>query len=104
MASREVAEGTVGQGVDEIIAYTIDVSNWGNLHASPNITVVVWDDTGTNVTSIVMPSGTPSAVGNVITLPPLKLLTANTSYRVEVKFTESGNNVLECILPVAGEE
>jgi hypothetical protein len=90
--SREVVEGRRFQGVDEIIVYTLDVSALGS---SPTSTSAVVKDTtdGSTVTSTVMPSGSTSVASNVITLPALKLLTANRTYKVEVKYTLSGNTL-----------
>lgn len=100
--SREVAEGVQYQGVDESIAYTLDVSAIGSSPSS--VSVVVKDVTnGTVVTATVMPSGAASVSGNVITLPPLTGLTAGVLYRVEVKYTIS-NNVLESYFYVQAQE
>ena len=99
---REVLEGKQYQGVDESIAYTLDVSAVGSSPSS--VSVVVKDVTnGTVVTSTVMPTGSASVSGTVITLPALKLLTAGVLYRVEVKYTIS-NNVLESYFYVQGQE
>ncbi len=90
--NREVAEGKQHQGVDEIISYSLDVSAVGTSPGSP--TVVVKDVTaGTTVTSTVMPTNVPTVSGDVITLSPLKLLTAGRLYRVEVKYTLAGNTL-----------
>lgn len=100
--NREVAEGKLHQGVDESIAYTLDVSAVGSSPSS--IAVVVKDVTaGTVVTSTVMPVNVPTAAGDVITLSPLKLLTAGKLYRVEVKYTVSGN-ILESYFYVQAAE
>lgn len=99
--SREVLEGKQYQGEDESIAYTLDVSAIGSSPSS--VSVVVKDVTnGTVVTSTVMPTGSPSVSGNVITLPALKLLTAGVLYRVEVMYTISGN-ILESYFYVQGQ-
>lgn len=100
--SREVLEGVQYQGEDESIAYTVDVSAIGS---SPSaVTVVVKDVTNSAVvTSTVMPTGSASVSGDVITLPALKLLTAGVLYRVEVKYTISGN-VLESYFYVQAQE
>lgn len=87
---REVAEGVQFQGEDESIAYTVDVTAVGSSPSSVAVVVKNMTD-GTIVTPTVMPSGSTSVSGNVITLPALKLLTAGVLYRVEVKFTVSGN-------------
>lgn len=89
---RQVIEGRQYQGVDEEIAYQIDTEPW-----SPSPTNVVCevrdvtDAAYTNVTTTVMPSGTPTVNENLITLPKLKALTNKHLYRVEVKFNGSGN-------------
>ena len=99
---REVVEGKQFQGEDESIAYTLDVGAVGSSPSS--VAVVVKDVTaGTVVTSTVMPTGSPSVAGDVITLPALKLLTAGRLYRVEVKYTIA-NNILESYFYVQGQE
>lgn len=98
---RIVKEGTQAQGVDEEIVYSITTTPWGGTPTSP--AVAVKDEDGSDVTSTVMPSGSPTVNGDVITLPAMKSLSAGMLYRVEVKFT-SGGNVLEAIIPVKGEE
>ncbi len=89
-STREVREGTQPQGIDERIAYRLDVTNWGD--APTSVAVVVQDRAGTDVTSTVM-TGAASVEGNVITLPVLHSLTAGVLYRVEVKFTIAGNEL-----------
>jgi hypothetical protein len=97
--SREVLEGRLYQGEDEEIVRTMTVSS-----TASSVSVVVKDWTnGTGVTSTVMPTGSPSVSGHVITLPKLKSLTAGVLYRVEVKYTISGN-VLEDYHYVQGQE
>lgn len=99
---REVLEGKQYQGVDESIAYTLDVTAVGSSPSS--VSVVVKDVTNSEtVTATVMPTGSASVSGNVITLPALKLLTADVLYRVEVKYTISGN-ILESYFYVQGQE
>ena len=99
---REVVEGIQYQGADEIITYTLDVAAIGATPSSP--VVVVKDVFGeTTVTATVMPTGSPSVAGSVITLPPLKLLTAGREYRVEVKYV-IGGNTLENYIPVQAQE
>lgn len=86
----EVAEGTRYQTSDETRVYTITTTN---LVSNPTSTSVkVYDESvDEEVTSTVMPSGSHSESGDVITLKPLTSLTATHSYRVEVKFTVSSN-------------
>jgi hypothetical protein len=98
---REVVEGAQAQGEDEQVVYTITTTPWGSTPTSPAV-VVKRDDTGADVTSTVMPTNSPSILGDVITLSTLKLLTADVVYRVEVKFT-TGGNVLECYFMVSAE-
>lgn len=98
---REVLEGLIYQGEDESISYTLDVSAIGN-PSSPS--VVVKDvTTGSVVTSTVMPVNVPSVDGSVITLSPLKLLTAGRLYRVEVKYAVNANT-LESYFYVQAQE
>lgn len=98
---REVLEGKQYQGEDESIAYTLDVTAVGSSPTS--VAVVVKDITNDEtVTATVMPTGSASVSGNVITLPALKLLTAGVLYRVEVKYTISGN-ILESYFYVQGQ-
>lgn len=99
---REVQEGKQYQGVDEIIAYTLDVTAVGSTPTLPVVTVK--DVTNaTLVTPAVMPTNSPTVNGNVITLSPLKLLTAGVLYRVEVKYVIDGNT-LESYVYVQGQE
>jgi len=87
----EVAEGIRYQSSDETRAYTITTTN---LVASPTTTTaVVYDETANdeNVSSTVMPSGSHSESGDVITLKPLTALTKGHDYRVEVKFVVGSN-------------
>lgn len=101
MTSRIVKEGRQIQGTDEKIVYTITTTPWGTSPSS--LTAVVKDESASNldVTSTVMP-GTPTAVGDVITLPQLKSLTVDHLYRVEVKFDAAGNT-FECYFEVQAE-
>jgi hypothetical protein len=97
---REAIQSPLVQGVDEQISYTLTTTPWGSSPGS--LAVVVKNEAGTDVTSTVMPSGSPTAVGDVITLPALKSLTAGTTYRVEVRFT-CGGNVFEAFFRVTAE-
>jgi hypothetical protein len=104
-AAREIREGLQYQGSDESIVYTLTTTPWG---ASPGTLVakvysISTAGAKTDVTLTVMPAGSPSAVGDVISLPPLTALTAGTLYRVEVKFTCSGN-IFEAFAYVEAEE
>jgi len=89
--SRQVQEGRLSQGVDEAIAYNITSTPWGSSPTS--IAVVAYDVTlgGRTDVSVTVLVGVASAVGDVITLPRLQSLTADKTYRIEVKFVCSGN-------------
>lgn len=76
------------QGVDEQIAYTLTTTPWGSSPSNP--AVVVKNSAGADVTASVT-AGSGSVSGDVITTPIIKSLTAGEWYRVEVKFTISGN-------------
>ncbi len=88
---REIKEGLQYIGADETIVYTLTTTPWGSSPTSPSAKIYELDgDTFTDVTSTKM-SGSASAANDVITLPAISGLTAGTDYRVEVKFTSSGN-------------
>lgn len=91
---RNVVEEVQFQGVDESIAYTLDVSAIGDDPTDVAVDVFDAADLATSVKNTVMPSGAASVAGNVITLPALTALTEGRRYRVEVQFT-LGGNVLE---------
>ena len=108
MTNRRFKESPVPQGEDEIITYLLTTTPWGS--SPTNINVVVFDVTGaedstdwTNVTSTVMPVNSPSAVGDVITLSPLKLLTDGHIYRIEINF-KCGANTFETYGLIVGGE
>ncbi len=91
--TRRVVANPPPQGVDEEIAYTITTTPWGSTPTSASVKVYdVTSGTRTDVTATTLPAGSISVTGDVITLPLLKTgLTAGHTYRVEVKFTASGN-------------
>jgi len=105
---REVKQSPAPQGVDEIVAYTLETVPWGGSASSPpsspSVTVYdVTDGTFADVTSTVMPSGSASIIDvTKVLCPALKLLTEGKKYRVEILFTISGN-VLEAYGIVHGE-
>jgi hypothetical protein len=80
------------QGVDsDTIPYTCYLPTGTSPSA---VTVKAWDinpdGTYTDVTSTVMPSGSVTTSGDVITTKPLTALTLGHSYRVIVAFTAAG--------------
>lgn len=92
MIRREVEEGSQAQGVDEIIAYTIDVDPHTPVVIAATATKAydVTDGAHTDVSATVL-SGTTTVVTTVITTPLVQALTAGRTYRIEVKYTCSGN-------------
>ena len=99
--TRKIIESPLYQGVDEEIPYGLTITPWG---ASPtSISVVLKDVNGVDVSTTHL-SGVATVSGNVITLPVLKDLVADTWYRLEVKYTLSGNTIVEAWAEVYGEE
>ena len=88
----EVKEGLQEQSSGETIIYTLDANATG-WTATPVIVgvIVIDEDDGADVTSTVMPSGSHSVSGSVITLKPLTALTVDKTYQIKVKFTGGGN-------------
>jgi len=87
----EVAEGAREQSSKETKVYSITTTNLESAPTSPTATVYDESDNDTDVTATVMPSGSNSASGDVITLKPLTALTARHNYRIEVVFTVGSN-------------
>lgn len=90
---REVKEGTIPQGVSEIIAYRLHIDPWGE--TPTGVVVKAYDITSgdrTDVTSTVL-SGTATVTDNVITLPILQALTENRKYLIKVLFVVGGNTM-----------
>ena len=82
------------QGVNETIAYALDVTVWGGTPASP--TTMLYDVTapsqyddvsGTNL------DGSASVSGNIITTKQVTALAAGHRYRINVGWTNSGNTL-----------
>ena len=93
----EVAEGLQTQSTSEEIVWAIDTTSRG----TPTVPSVdaVNNSAGTNVKSTVMPAGSPTVSGNIISLPTLKLLTAGQRYEIRTTYTISGN-IQETIINV----
>ncbi len=100
---RHVKEGTQHQGVDEQIVYTITTTPWGSTPTSPTSKIFSYSSTGvfSDTTSTNM-TGSCSVAGDIISLPLIKSLVADTNYRVETQFTISGN-LFECYFNIQGE-
>lgn len=88
---REVTEGVQVQGVNEEIAYQLTTTPWGGSPSSISVAVFSGLAHLNDVTTLVMPAGTASATGDVITLPVLKDLSRGELYRVRVTFTSGGS-------------
>ena len=98
MVKHEVVEGIQPQSADEEVIYSLTTTPWGS--NPTNVSVKAYEvDTENDVTSTVFPINSPSVNGDVITLSPLKDLTRNKTYRIEIKFT-SGGSILECYFKV----
>ena len=92
---REISEGTQEQGTEEIITYTLTVpTTWGTPTGTPTVKVYS-GATYTDVTATVMPTNSPTIASQVITLSPLKLLTVDVLYRVEILFTTTEGDTKE---------
>jgi len=97
---RKIEQSPLYQGEDEQIVYTLTTTPWGS---SPTSVVVKIKDTATNTdVSSTCLSGSASTTGDVITTPIVKSLTAGSLYRLEIKFTVSGN-IVEAWTYIAGE-
>jgi hypothetical protein len=91
---REVIEGVQYQGKDESIQYTVTVNPAPQVGSTPMVYVFDEAAPDTDVKATVMPAGSLSFAGSVITLPNLTALTLHHSYRVEIRYTD-GTNTLE---------
>ena len=87
--TRRTIESPKYQGVDEQIAYTLTTTPWGSSPTSVSVAIkqlpALTDTSATNL------SGSAGVAGDVITMPLVKSLVADTQYRLEIKFTCSGN-------------
>ena len=104
MSTREIKEGTQYQGTTEEVTYSLTYpSSWGTPTAPAVTAYTVNETTGalTDVTSTVL-SGSASVLGQVVTLPEMKSLTADVLYRVVVTVT-SGTNLFTAWAHVRAE-
>jgi len=83
----EVIGSPIYQYPGATVTYTVTVAG---ANAPSSISAVVYKN-GSDVTATVMPSGSHSASGQVITLKPLTALVANTDYSIIVTATIAGN-------------
>ena len=95
MSALEVQEGVRIQHTDEEIIRTVDFdpATTESSFTSPAVKVVKESD-GSDDTSTVMPTNSPTVSTLVVTLSVLKSLTAGESYRVEVKVTAGSNKIV----------
>jgi len=93
------------QGKDESVAYTLDVTPWGDTPTA--LAVVLYEInpvTGVKTdVSVAKLTGAPVAVGNDITTPRVAALDVGAEYRLEIKFVISGNT-FEAWAETYGEE
>ena len=82
--------GTVTQGEDEQLVYSVTTTNWGSSPTSVSVVAKDVSDSNTDVSATVL-SGSATVSGDVISLPTVKSLTAGSRYRIEVKFTSGGS-------------
>ncbi len=104
MTVRQVEQGQLPQGLDEIISYKVDTTPWGGPPTSP--VLKVWrHDNGAwvDVTATVAPSGAPTVDGNIITFQPIKLLEDDFVYRAIFQWIYSGNT-LSAFLDILAEK
>jgi len=97
--TRLIKESPLVQGVDERIAYILDTTPWGGTPSLP--AVVIKSAAGIDVTATYA-SGSASVSGDDITTPVIHSLVNDTQYRLEVKFTISGN-VFEAYAELYGQ-
>lgn len=98
---RETKESPLTQGIDERIAYTLTTTPWGSSPSSVSCALKTLP--GLVDVSAAKLSGSASATGDVITSPIVFGLASGQQYRLEWKFTISGN-VLEAYMIINGEE
>ena len=98
---RETKASPVVQGVDERVSYPLTTTPWGSSPSSVSCALKTLP--GLVDVSAAKLSGSASATGDVITSPIVFGLTAGQQYRLEWKFTISGN-VLESYMIINGEE
>jgi hypothetical protein len=97
---RIVVEGVQRVGVNEGPTFTLDITNVGS--SPTGLSTTVEDADGNDLTSTVMPSGSPSSpTATTILLPPIprSTLSASLEYRIITLFTVGGQ-LLAGIIPI----
>jgi hypothetical protein len=80
--SHLVNECPTTQGIGESISYNLNAAPWSTVPTDPEVYVYDASANYASVKATVMPAGTPSVSGSVITLPPLTNLSDGRLYRV----------------------
>lgn len=95
--TREIKEGRQYIGVNERPIFRLNTAQWGGSPSAQSAKVYDYDNdagTFTDVTSTVLPSGSPSVSGDYVSLPTFVPESIGKVYLVTVKFT-TGGSVLE---------
>lgn len=100
--TREAIESPVIQGTWEAIAYTFDFSNCGVGSITGQSAAVYLD--GADVTSAVMPSGSATAAGLIITTPKLTGLQAGRIYHLYGRVVHDGGQQTELFCRVIARQ
>jgi hypothetical protein len=110
MSSLEVKGSPIEQASGESQSYEADFATNRGATSLSSLDVAVFDitgmppnkelDSGQNVTSTVMPSGSASESAGVLTAPRLTLLTVGHTYAIRFRGTDQNSNVQEAFLVV----
>jgi hypothetical protein len=88
-----VNEGIQEQYYLESLSYGLTTTPWGSTPTSIDMIVIdITDEYNPRTVTDDVTTGSPAALGNVITLAKLGPLTPDHKYRVEVPFTDSDTN------------
>ena len=101
LKTREAEESPIVQGENESIAYTIDITKWGD--TPTNITMKVEDSDGTDVTATTTTGSITTPTTTTILLKELYNLDTQSEYRVEVQFDITSVGTAEMYFRVIGE-
>jgi hypothetical protein len=95
----------IGQGIDETVIYSVDMTALGT-PTTPTAKAwkVITDANYTDVTTTIMPTGSCSVSGNTITLPGVKSLSLKNTYRIVITAAYSGGNTLSGYFDINGEK
>jgi len=95
----------IGQGIDETVIYSVDMTALGT-PTTPTAKAwkVITDANYTDVTTTIMPTGSCSVSGNTITLPGVKSLSLKNTYRIVITAAYSGGNTLSAYFDIEAEK